>query len=216
MQFRDLCQSKLYFPVSFLVAGVSGVAVGYLVDRFCQEREKAQSEWDDIFDEPELEIPEGVNEYDTSKQEMENAVDKLFVKPSLKDYVDYTKFAKEYSDKNANEIPKEIIDDAPEFISVITEEEFVRDSGNLDGFVSVTGTYFTQDKVLAGWDDEIGEKDIEETIGWKAVRTFDDPSAKAVYVKNDLMKVLYEIVRCDDPYDDAVQESQMNQETDGF
>jgi hypothetical protein len=37
---------------------------------------------------------------------------------------------------------------------------------------------------------------------------FDDPSVEYVYVRNDVDKVLFEIIRCDEPFDSARAEAE--------
>lgn len=220
MSFYKLTQHKLYLPISIAASLAVGFGAGILVDRLTSRKDREEAcpdDWNPDFTIEEVgklpEIPAGVNEIDTRKGEQE--VDKiLFQKPELKEYVDYTKFSDRYKDKKSNDVPKEVIDESIDFISIIGEDEFVKMSGNQDDYAVVTGSYFTQDKILAGWDSNLHEKEVEDTIGWKAVKQFDDPSVKAVYVRNDLLKVLYEVVRCNDPFEEAVAESEMNNETD--
>lgn len=199
----------------------AGVAVGIAVDRIIAwRRARKYEEALDSYSYPEeeydweereyLEIPEGVNvvgaDTDGDRDILpstnpDRASGPLYRKPDLSEMVDYTKFSKD--DK------KEEDDDPGEeaaYVHLISEEEFVRGTGNLDGYVSVTGTWFVQDHILAGWDLDLAEKDPSTTIGEKAVEKFDDPEVKAIYVRNDLLKVLFEVVRSDDLFDLAYQE----------
>ena len=160
-------------------------------------------------------IPKGVNVVDDVVDKVVN--DKMFVKPDISKMIDYTKYsdtAKTYGAKDSE--PAHIVmpddEDAPEAydddrFELIDEQEFVKEVGNLNGYVSATGTYFVQDKVLAGWNEDLVEKDISNTVGWRAIAMFDEPDVRAVYVKNHELKVLYEIVRSDDSMESAIEES---------
>lgn len=201
----------------------AGIAVGVAVDRILAWRRGKKAlealydysypeEEDEEWEEREyLEIPEGVNvvgadtDGDHVISPMTNsnrASGPLYQKPDLSEMVDYTKFSKQDNDKDEPD-GKE---DKQDFVHVISEEDFVRGTGNLDGYVSVTGTWFSQDHILAGWDSELTEKDVSSTVGEKAISLFDDPEIGAVYVRNDLIKVLFEVVRSDDRFDLAYQE----------
>ena len=152
-------------------------------------------------------LPEGVNVVDEDgKSEDYNS---LFEKPPMSSMVDYSKFYGSDQDGDHANVPKtveEMVKDLPG-VEIISEEDFVKGTGNLmDGYVSVTGTYFTQEKILAGWDSELEERDIETSVGFKAISLFEDPNVKAVYVRNEVLKVLYEILRCNDPYEETVMQ----------
>ena len=199
-----------------------GVAVGIAVDRVLEWRrgKKAlealydysypEEENEDWEEREYLEIPEGVNvvgaDTDGDRDILpstnpDRASGPLYRKPDLSEMVDYTKFSK----KDKKEVAEQE-DETAAYVHLISEEEFVRGTGNLDGYVSVTGTWFAQDHILAGWDSDLSEKDPSSTIGEKAVEKFEDPEIKAVYVRNDILKVLFEVVRSDDLFDLAYHE----------
>ena len=113
----------------------------------------------------DLDIPKGVNMIEDVASNLTDKASKLFVKPDLNKYIDYTKYqdmAKNYS----TDVPKE--EPVEEFIHVIDEEEFVKETGNEDGYISVTASYFTQEKILAGWNDDLIEREPSETVGEKS------------------------------------------------
>ena len=196
-------------------AGISlaaGVAAGFAADRIIswktagdawdalEEYSGEEGEWPDI--------PDGVNEesgwveitedpYGRSPRVQES----MYSKPDLSKLVDYTGFSKKDGDGGEHKAA-----DLPG-VEIISEEEFVRGTGNLDGYVSVTGTWFAGECVLAGWDSDLDIKDPAATVGEKAVEMFEDPEIKAVYVRNDVLKVLFEIVRSEEAYDLAVEEA---------
>lgn len=199
-------------PVKYWVGAVSaavvtGTAIGVLVELVDAKVRKIREER--IFEEYE-ELSE------TYVQQEDEAVDfgeyedvvvsPAFNKPDISQLTDYTKFH-----RNGPTPPEGTDKEGPEetessVFEIISEKDFVRMTGNLDGYASVTGTWFPQDEVLAGWDNDLEPKDPAATIGEEAVRIFDDPEVKAVYVRNTADKVLFEIVRCDDKFQTSSEE----------
>jgi hypothetical protein len=223
----DKRKMALIFAAALASGLVIGTATELAIAKWKERHEEAcpdDEDWDEeddgyySYDEEDLtspEIPEGVNVVSDVVDKVVN--DKMFVKPDISKMIDYTKYsdaAKRYGESESE--PAKIVmpddEDAPEAydddrFELIDEQEFVREVGNLNGFVSATGTYFVQDKVLAGWNEDLREKDISTTVGWRAIRMFDEPDVKAVYVRNNDLKVLYEIVRGEDTMESAIQES---------
>ena len=210
MQLKDIVNHPAYPFASAVTAIAVGIGIGFLVDRLCSKEKPEEDYGDGYEDLPLPEIPEGVNVVSERKV----VEDKLFVKPDISKMKDYTKYydsAKNYS--NAGKAKAEEAQDAPENeledprFELIDEQEFVKGIGNEDGYVTASSTYFTQDKVLAGWNEDLLERDIQNTVGWRAIRMFDSNDVKAVYVRNSELKVLYEIVRCDDLMEEVLQEN---------
>lgn len=221
----DKRKLALIFAASLASGLVIGTVTELVITKWNKRHEEAcygdleDDDWEDddgyySYDEEEAfpEVPEGVNEI------VDKVVnDKMFVKPDITKMIDYTKYsdtARKYGaeDTNFANVVMPDDEDAPEAydddrFELIDEREFVKEIGNLNGYVSATGTYFVQDKVLAGWNEDLVEKDISNTVGWRAIRMFDEPDVKAVYVKNHDLKVLYEIVRSDDTMASAIEES---------
>ena len=224
-------KSGYYWPAVAATSVGIGVAVGFAVDRISAKIEERRTcpledphTWrfgmDDDGDEDfSLPFPEGVNIVDQDK--VDKVVnDEIFVKPDIAKMRDYTKYANapgkhaksldpeegEEISEDGGEMVVDVLDD--DRFEIISEQEFVHEVGNENGYVSATGTYFTQDGILAGWNDDLVEKDILNTVGMKAISAFDQQSTKAVYVRNDQLKVLYEIVRCDDPMEDVLRENE--------
>lgn len=180
-----------------------GVASGFVADRIISWR-NAEKAWE-AFEEYSYEeddefpdIPEGVNVVDEPPTPVGNAA--MYEKPDLSQLVDYTKYSKEDVTEQ-----KAAAEDLPG-VEIISEEEFVKRTGNLDGYVTATGTWFPQEFILAGWNEDLVEKDPASTVGEKAIEMFEDPTVDAVYVRNDVLKVLFEIVRSDSSFDLAEQE----------
>lgn len=223
---------KRKLALIFAAAVASGLVVGTVTelaiakwkkchDEACTDDGEPDEDWEEDgyysydMEASSPEIPEGVNMVGDIVDKVVN--DKMFVKPDISKMIDYTKYsdiARGYGESESE--PAKIVmpddEDAPEAydddrFELIDEQEFVREVGNLNGFVSATGTYFVQDKALAGWNEDLKEKDISNTVGWRAIRMFDEPDVKAVYVRNNDLKVLYEIVRGEDTMESAIQES---------
>lgn len=229
-KFSEFAGTVYYKAGSVLLAIGAGVAIGFAVDRIFAKKDEACPEeledgwWEDAFEEdPVLPIPEGVNVIDMVADTADDLVDKvvndkMFMKPDISKVIDYTKYSdisRTYGNQkeiNFDEIVMPSDDDAPDAFDddrfeIIDEAEFVKEIGNGSGYVSATGTYFVQDRILAGWNDDLSEKDISNTIGWRAVSMFDSPDVRAVYVRNSQLKVLYEIVRSDDSMESAIHET---------
>ncbi len=192
-------------PKRFVVIGVVAVGVGvgtYFLAGFVKDKidERNAVNIDDEIEDDEEEswpdIPEGVNViYSDSIAEIE------YEKPELVDYTSYSNLSKKYSGTNP---AKTLEDEEESSFEIISEKEYL-DASN--GMTKCDGTYFTSDQILAGWNDDLVTRDIPTTVGWKAIRMFDDPSVKSVYVRNSELAIDFEIVRSDDPYAEAVTES---------
>ena len=106
-----------------------------------------------------------------------------------RDMIQYNKIVKDYSGK---EEEKNV--DEP---YMITAEDFAE----LDDYNTVS-LYYYADGVLADEDDNIID-DIEDTVGEAALgRMFDDVHIDSLYVRNDVRKTDYEILRDLDNFSD--------------
>lgn len=159
-----------------------------LLDDYTEMAADYGDEWPDI--------PEGVN-----IAASDSISESDYEKPEHIDYTVYSGSSKNYSTTNP---AKTLEDDENDAIVIISEEEYLNAANTM---TKCDGTYFTSEKILAGWNDQLQERDIPTTVGWKAVHMFDDPSVKSVYVRNTELAIDFEIVRCDDPYAEAVTES---------
>ena len=193
-----------YYAAAAVAAIAAGVGVGFLVDRLCREK-TAEERFEEIKDELGfVEVP--VEE--TLRPRGNMKVSPSFEKPDISNMVDYTKFfprdVTEVISVNGQPVGKaeegEHEEEDHTMLDIISEEEFVKLSGNLDGYVTATGTFFPDNGVLAGWNDSLEPKDIATTIGDKAAAMFEDESVGAVYVRNKQLKVLYEVIRGDGLY----------------
>lgn len=87
---------------------------------------------------------------------------------------------------------------------IISYEEFGQAEYNDIPYETTSITYYA-DGVVTDEDDEIME-DFEDMIGRDFIDIFNEFPASAVYVRNDLYKVDYEILRDDWNYHDCHQE----------
>lgn len=223
--FTRLARSKAY-PIVCIGVGVgigalTGTAVE-LVTRHLKER-KYEEALDEYYPIPE--IPEGVNvvEEDSysetnSDGDVKKVNNELFSKPLPDDFlnrkrdvekmVDYTKYSSPEKNRNDSEMPKDGEEPAPgkDAFEMIDSDEFVKAMGNQDGYACCTGTYFADDRILAGWNEKLEEKDASKTIGEDAVKALQE-GMSSVYVRNTQLKVLFEVIRSDSSFAEAVEDS---------
>jgi hypothetical protein len=213
MEINDLLKNK---PATVLACVCSGIAVGVLVEAVKAARGKRQDNGlsEDVSDylaDHKRHIQEVEREYRTLEETMERKVGADFSKPDISELVDYTKFSSPV-EKVLTENGKPVSEtepqnvNAPSVFEIISVEEFLKGTGNDDGYTSVVGTWFQNDGVLAGWNEQMEEKDPRSTIGEEALAILEDPDIKAVYVKNTHLKVLFEILKSDDSIEDVIRE----------
>lgn len=84
---------------------------------------------------------------------------------------------------------------------VITPEEF----GEIDGYEVISLVYYA-DKILA---DDRGEliEDVDEIIGFESLGTFGRYEEDSVFVRNDILKSDYEILKDLRRYDEVIKKS---------
>ena len=209
-------------PYVYGLIGLAGVGVGigayFLVKRMRngEEGNDTDGTYFVVRDESGSfpDIPEGINETSDPDGD-EKVVAPMFRKPDISDMVDYTKYkdkAAEYDtgskivdlrDAEVKPAEEDVQEDDQKFQEI--DEETYLDPSN--GMHKVDATYFTQEKILAGWNDDLKERDIDSTVGRACISKFDDPNVKSAYVRNLELSIDYEIVRCDDPFEEALRES---------
>ena len=194
----------------------SGIVVGVIVDKITSKDERHSDELpmheDPDFDGGRVDqrIIVSTNGY-VDDGEQVPVVTQAFEKPDISQMVDYTKFSKktvygvvEKPEEKGEPVVEQ--EGKPSYIEIISKEEFLHATGNEDGYISVVGTWFPEDRVLAGWNEELQLKSVDDTVGWDVISAFDDEETGAVYVRNTKLKVLYEIVRGSGTYEDAAAE----------
>lgn len=100
-------------------------------------------------------------------------------------YTNYTEFNKAVSSTNKDVTPKSYMD-----ISLISTEEF---AANEDEYDISTLTYYSGDSVITD-DKNIPIDEPENAIGTDGIFFFDrNPDESIFYVRNDVLKCLYEV-----------------------
>lgn len=202
---NHLCRaasSKWYWPAVAAVSAFAGIGVGILVDRLT-----AEEDGEEPVDVEGPDKPVVVSER-SSIEEAE--VSSAFRKPDISELIDYTKFYESATGKEAGDggqdedgdVPTHQFAEQPSVFEIISEDEFIAATGNDDGYVTATGTFFPESRVLAGWNDKAEPKEVKETIGEEAAAMFEDETVGAVYVRNTALKVLYEVIRGVGLYED--------------
>ena len=107
-----------------------------------------------------------------------------------KDYTNYSQITKMYMSKDEHQTP--MYDDP----FVIDPSEF----GENPEYDTETLTYFADGVLVDDVDDVIEEPDI--IVGLENLKVFEEFGATSVYVRNDLYKTDYEIIRDDWNYSD--------------
>ena len=107
-----------------------------------------------------------------------------------KEHTNYNQIAKMYTSKNESQTP--MYDDP----FVIDPSEF----GEIPEYDTETLTYFADGVLVDDVDDVIEEPDI--VVGLENLKVFEEFGATSVYVRNDIYKTDYEIIRDDWNYSD--------------
>lgn len=116
-------------------------------------------------------------------------------KPSLQELADQLKTLK-YETESVSE---EKIDTKEQHPYVITPEEF----GQADEDYDVVSLIYYKDGVLAD-DFEVPIENVDDIVGLESLNHFGEYVEDAVYVRNDKLKVEYEIILCEKNFSDVV------------
>ena len=148
----------------------------------------------------------GVKEVEEVKEKVEETIDRIQdlieeheTEPKTeKEHTNYSQIAKMYTSKVAtpyepyNEFQTPMYDDP----FVIDPSEF----GENPEYDTETLTYFADGVLVDDVDDVIEEPDI--VVGLENLKVFEEFGATTVYVRNDIYKTDYEIIRDDWNYSD--------------
>lgn len=143
--------------------------------------------------------------FDQGEEHRKDAYDKVMMareKPSVSEYA--KRLSKEgYTNYSSSE-SKEDSDDSEDAKSlnpyVISPEQF----GEKDDYDQISLTYYS-DHVLADENDEIMD-DVEDSVGSDSLTHFGEYEDDSVYVRNDRLKVDYEILLDSRPYSNVLRE----------
>lgn len=142
----------------------------------------------------------GVKEVEEVKEKVEETIDHIQdlieeqeskPKPKTeKEYINYSHITKMYMSKDERQTP--MYDDP----FVIDPSEF----GENPEYDTMTLTYFADGVLVDDVDDIVEEPDI--VVGLENLKVFEEFGATSVYVRNDIYKTDYEIIRDDWNYSD--------------
>lgn len=140
----------------------------------------------------------GVKEVEEVKEKVEETIDHIQdlieeheTKPKTeKEHTNYNQIAKMYTSKNEFQTP--MYDDP----FIIDPSEF----GENPEYDTETLTYFADGVLVDDVDDVIEEPDI--VVGLENLKVFEEFGATSVYVRNDIYRTDYEIIRDDWNYSD--------------
>lgn len=113
-------------------------------------------------------------------------------------YTRYSSCSTEEEEPSAP-VPNRVTSDDPNPPHVIPPEEF----GMLDDYDTISLTYYA-DQILADDNDMLIE-DVEGVVGFESLGHFGEYDDDSVYVRNDRLKVDYEILRDLRKYSDVIQ-----------
>lgn len=178
----------------------AGVAVGVLVSHkvFKTKYEIIAQEESESFRETYARMKD---EYEAEMEEYE-AIERA-KKPDLSEYRNKLKEQGyvEYSEEEIEEVAR------VERPYVISPSEF----GELDGYETVSLTYFNDGVLTTDYDNE--EVDyVDDVVGLDSLEHFGEYENDTVFVRNDRLKVDYEIMRDNRNYSDVVNTSPHNVE----
>lgn len=183
-------KTKFYCAVSFAIGGISGFLFANHVlkekyDKIVEEEVesiKASFRKYQIDQEAEKESEE---EIEAIKQEYEELVDNLGYGTISEDTVE------ESPEPNENEVHH----------MIISEDQF----GKIEDYETIT-LLLLQDGVMVDDDyDRMSDEEIQWAIGDVDLKAFAKSDAETMYIRNNRIKVYYEIVKDDQTYAEVVQ-----------
>ena len=140
----------------------------------------------------------GVNEVEEVKEKVEETIDRI--QDLIEEHETEPKTEKEHT--NYSQITKMYMS-KDEFQSPMYDDPFVIDPsefGENPEYDTETLTYFADGVLVDDVDDVIEEPDI--VVGLENLKVFEEFGATTVYVRNDIYKTDYEIIRDDWNYSD--------------
>ena len=210
--------------LSGLVIFAAGVVTGSIITN-AVVKEKATREANEKAAEEIAEVREIYRnktkreESEKEAEEQNEKVDPLKVKPQTgrEDYNSYYKMTQNYTSQN-EEKPKRASSISD--LNAFTYEKSVdrpyiidpEDYGEEDDYDTMQLTYFMGDKTLVdeSADDTIDEPDLH--IGLDNLAIFDEfQGASSIYVRNDILKMDFEILKDDCAYSDLQDEPEVKE-----
>lgn len=179
-------KTKFYCAVSFAIGGISG---------FLFANHVLKKKYDKIVEEEVESIKasfrkyqidqESEEEIEAVKQEYEELVDNLGYSTISEDMVE------ESPEPNENEVHH----------MIISEDQF----GKIEDYETIT-LLLLQDGVMVDDDyDRMSDEEIQWAVGDVDLKAFAKSDAETMYIRNNRIKVYYEIVKDDQTYAEVVQ-----------
>ena len=145
---------------------------------------------DKVMADAKQEIEE-VREYYKSKKETKKEEKPVEEKEETKveEKEEYQEITRNYTNYNKiEEAPKQAVNDMP---YMINPEDF----GEEEGYDTLTLTYFADGVLVDDVDDVIDDPD--PVVGLENLKVFEEFNASAIYVRNDIWKTDFEILKDD-------------------
>ena len=145
---------------------------------------------DKVMADAKQEIEE-VREYYKSKKETKKEEKPVEEKEETKveEKEEYQEITRNYTNYNKiEETPKQAVNDMP---YMINPEDF----GEEEGYDTLTLTYFADGVLVDDVDDVIDDPD--PVVGLENLKVFEEFNASAIYVRNDIWKTDFEILKDD-------------------
>lgn len=201
--------------IIFLSGVAAGAAVAYAATKKKYEEileEEIQSVKDTYKNRKELVIekveeePKAEEEVDEPKEDKVVELNKYTNVVDNSGYVNYSKYMSE-SEKPKKEEPitTDSVKDWEDEPYVINEEQYGE-----SGYDTQVLTYYADDVLVDDLDDVIEDHDIH--VGLSNLKIFEEFGASFVYVRNDIFKVDYKIVKDDWKYSDFSDQEPVQQE----
>lgn len=205
-------KTSLTFVIGVTVG--SAVTLYYLKDKYAKI---AQDEIDSVKEVFYTNLRKTVKDEETKKSSNENTLKKVddetlknVKETSYKDYSSYKEKTKdyiivneedddEYEDQPDPPVSPKMMGNGDEKPYIIREDEF----DEFDDY-SVISLYYYADKKLADDNDQLVE-DVDDVVGFKSLEIFDEHDIDTLYVRNDRLKVDFEILRCLQNYSDIIE-----------
>lgn len=199
--------------VAFIFGAAAGSAVTwyYLKDRYEKRaQEDAESVKEALSKMPKYSGPQDSDEEKTL--EVEKHIARVNEKPDISEYAKrlrdegYTHYSGKFNSDEGDEeeeeeppVPNRITSDSTEKPYVIPPDQF----DEFDDYTVISLMYYA-DGQLADDDDELVE-DVDDVVGVESLGHFGEYDDDVVYVRNDRLKVDYEILRSERTYSEIIE-----------
>lgn len=182
-------KTTIHCAVSFAIGGISGFL---LADHILKEKYEKRVE-------EEVEsVKSSLRKYRTDPKEEASEEEVEAVKQEYEELVDNLGYDT-ISDEMIEEVPEPDTNEVNHMI--ISEEQF----GQIEDYETITLLYL-QDGVMVDDDyDRMSDEEIQWAIGDVDLKAFAKSDAESMYIRNNRIKVYYEIVKDDQTYAEVIQ-----------